>query len=466
MNALHVRAPQADVLIAGCPAELAARLSRTVTDLGCRVVVLDSTSLAAGLVPPEPVQVCICDARLDEATLAQLWKRLPEQTQYLWLQAESGGSVPPFPAEVVSVDLTPRDWGYVLKLVTARSGFRDRLTALETRLQRALFRNLVCHSPAMQELRRQLYQHGSRETPLVLLGETGVDFAKAAWSVHHAGARCEAPYLAIDASTLSAELFEQQLFLAADTVDGEATPPLLEQLDGGTLFIQNADVLARTTQKKLVRFIESPAIARPETLAFRYINLRIIVGSSAAPRDRAQAPLLQYLAERRDAGQVVIPALRERLDDLRGLCEEILTEQSGRLGVLPPALDESALALIAAQPWPGNDEQLTRVLTNIAQSARRTGVSAADIDVWLGDAQPVEATPLPGLSLAEMERQLIEATFARCAGNREKTAQLLGIGLRTLSGKLRQYGYPPRGGPGSNRTRERIDSPSEQRRAA
>ncbi len=60
------------------------------------------------------------------------------------------------------------------------------------------------------------------------------------------------------------------------------------------------------------------------------------------------------------------------------------------------------------------------------------------------------------MTLAEMERKLIESTFARCNGNREKTAQILQIGLRTLSGKLREYGYPPRGGPGSNVKRPAV----------
>ena len=65
-----------------------------------------------------------------------------------------------------------------------------------------------------------------------------------------------------------------------------------------------------------------------------------------------------------------------------------------------------------------------------------------------------------GMTLREMERKLIETTFARCGGNRERTATILRIGLRTLSGKLREYGYPPRGGPGSNM------KPREQRKAA
>ncbi|OYW24737.1 MAG: hypothetical protein B7Z55_01335 [Planctomycetales bacterium 12-60-4] len=70
------------------------------------------------------------------------------------------------------------------------------------------------------------------------------------------------------------------------------------------------------------------------------------------------------------------------------------------------------------------------------------------LDPWLSNTLDEEAST--GLTLAQMERQLIESTFTRFAGNREKTARALQIGIRTLSGKLREYGYPPRGGPGSN----------------
>ena len=69
---------------------------------------------------------------------------------------------------------------------------------------------------------------------------------------------------------------------------------------------------------------------------------------------------------------------------------------------------------------------------------------------WLQNGATEDSVEGVGMTLREMERKLIESTFARCNGNRERTAQILKIGLRTLSGKLREYGYPPRGGPGSN----------------
>jgi DNA-binding NtrC family response regulator len=70
---------------------------------------------------------------------------------------------------------------------------------------------------------------------------------------------------------------------------------------------------------------------------------------------------------------------------------------------------------------------------------------------WIARSIEADSQEPSGLSLREMERKLIETTFTRCQGNREQTARLLKIGIRTLSGKLREYGYPPRGGPGSNR---------------
>ena len=76
-----------------------------------------------------------------------------------------------------------------------------------------------------------------------------------------------------------------------------------------------------------------------------------------------------------------------------------------------------------------------------------THLTAEMIRPWLaGNAGDGSA----GTSLRQMERKLIETTFTRCGGNRERTARVLQIGIRTLSGKLREYGYPPRGGPGSN----------------
>ena len=101
--------------------------------------------------------------------------------------------------------------------------------------------------------------------------------------------------------------------------------------------------------------------------------------------------------------------------------------------------------------WPGNVRELQNVVERACTVEVGGMITAEDLRAWLQNDSPEEANvESAGMTLREMERKLIESTFARCNGNRERTAQILKIGLRTLSGKLREYGYPPRGGPGSN----------------
>jgi DNA-binding NtrC family response regulator len=102
--------------------------------------------------------------------------------------------------------------------------------------------------------------------------------------------------------------------------------------------------------------------------------------------------------------------------------------------------------------WPGNARELENVILRCCALSDGDTIMTQDVLPWLETS--AQAGEEPGLTLREMERKLIEATFNRYGGNRELTAKALDIGIRTLSGKLREYGYPPRGGPGSNRERK------------
>ncbi len=240
-------------------------------------------------------------------------------------------------------------------------------------------------------------------------------------------------------------------------------PSLLEQLDGGTLLLKNANTLALSTQKKLIRFLESPAIARPDSHTLKYINIHWCFSFSQHHWPERNSPLSLYLAERSDVTKLQLPALADRREDLKELSRRILAESAVKLGQLPPMLSLDAWDLLEEYSWPGNEDQLHRTLSQITQLNHSQQMTAELLRPWLAEAANEEE--LAGtMSLADMERQLIEATFNRYAGNRERTAQALGIGLRTLSGKLRSYGYPPRGGPGSNR--RRSDNQHEDARRA
>jgi len=159
---------------------------------------------------------------------------------------------------------------------------------------------------------------------------------------------------------------------------------------------------------------------------------------------------LEILSRGMNAQRLIVPALRERPEDIGPLAEQFFIRWALQEDQPRPRLTRNALEVLKEHLWPGNVRELYTVLRNTAILADAGDVTADILRPWLAKSIEVEVNETPRVTLADMERQLIETTFTRCGGNREKTALSLDIGLRTLSGKLREYGYPPRGGPGSN----------------
>ncbi len=131
------------------------------------------------------------------------------------------------------------------------------------------------------------------------------------------------------------------------------------------------------------------------------------------------------------------------------LVNHFLWRSAERLNREPCVLTPAAASLLAEYHWPGNVRELENIVTRAVVLNTGGPVTADELRPWLiaprGVPAAPEQSPLPiGLSLNDMERKLIEATLERFSGHRAKTAEALGIGLRTLSGKLKAYGYGPR----------------------
>jgi DNA-binding NtrC family response regulator len=243
---------------------------------------------------------------------------------------------------------------------------------------------------------------------------------------------------------------EQQLFghpvKALPTAPGDSDD---EDADGGTLVLEDAEFLSLSLQRRLGRYLKRN---HSRALLAGLRRARIIITTSRSGNDWSAAdgsdPDLWGAL-----GQVIVrtPPLREHPDDIPVLADRFLTEWAFREGRPAKQLTFEALELLKQHSWPGNVRELRRVLNQACRLDADGCLSAAALALWLSGTPADIAHREAGLSLREMERRLIETTFARCGGNREHTARTLQIGIRTLSGKLREYGYPPRGGPDSNR---------------
>ncbi|MBI1345887.1 sigma-54-dependent Fis family transcriptional regulator [bacterium] len=340
--------------------------------------------------------------------------------------------------------------------LVAAASQQSRLSGEVKKMRRQLsnrnLREMVGHSPAMQQLRDQVQQQAEQAEGCLIQGERGSGITQVALGIHEASKRAHRPFVTVDCSVHSAETLEEELFGTTTTTPGVGhtrQPGRLELADGGTLLLENVDTIAIPLQRRLATVLNDQRFEHESTGERVRFDVRVIFGTCIDLDDQERrglfrTELLAHGGQRR----ITIPTLRSRSEDVAPLAESFLRKIAAREGMPPRSLTLDALHRLQSYNWPGNMSELEHVIERACTVNPSRKLTAAMLEPWLGTG--LDDEPPAGLTLATMERQLIESTFARFAGNREKTAKTLQIGIRTLSGKLREYGYPPRGGPGSN----------------
>jgi DNA-binding NtrC family response regulator len=229
-------------------------------------------------------------------------------------------------------------------------------------------------------------------------------------------------------------------------------PGRLEQADGGTLLLDQVQYIALPVQKRLFGLLREQRFEHPETHERVRFDVRFVFGTHVDLNSLVERGLFRRdLYDEICQSTISLPTLRLRKEDIGALTEHFLRRVAGREGKPPRSIMIEALHALQSYEWPGNVRELENIIERACALDWGSKLTAAMVEPWISkETSSDDPDALPGMTLAEMERKLIEATFNRFAGNREKTAKALQIGIRTLSGKLREYGYPPRGGPGSN----------------
>lgn len=313
-------------------------------------------------------------------------------------------------------------------------------------------REVLGGSPRMEKLFEAIDSAAACDTPILICGESGTGTSLLANAIHDGSSRSAQPFVRVHSRSLTLEQLND--FLCVDVPDSEvATLPLdtPTRPAGGTLFLDEFDEFPVALQKPLCRFV-----ARQQELSDgsqgRHRSIVRIIASTHQNLDlpTRQTLGLEILVRGLNAERLLVPPVRERPEDIAPLAEQFFIRWALQEDQPRPRLTRNALECLKAHFWTGNLRELYTVLRNTAIVANGNDITADMLQPWLAKTETPDGTEVPRMTLADMERQLIETTFTRCGGNREKTASSLDIGLRTLSGKLREYGYPPRGGPGSN----------------
>ncbi len=431
--------------------------SRQHLELAIRRAGYDCTSVGSiaemrSILLAETIAAAVIDEPESTAEIESLdleVRRAEKPTQFILLPSIGQRLTPPRSAscDVLDPPLTPDRIGRALFSCVARASLISENIQLRQKLEGRMFDGLVGVSEGTRDLRSQIHAAADHDQPVLVCGESGSGKSEVARAIHLTRSGPGMPFLTIRCSLLTSSVVEKEL-LGDSTTEGR-----FSSAASGTLVFEEIEALTIAQQHQLAEIILNNAY--PHAGNYVPLQARIIATTSSNLRELCLqdkfSPQLLRVLERQT---ILVKPLRHRMDDIPVLAEHFLQQCSVREGQPIRRLSDEAMARLMTYSWPGNARELENVIARCCSLTNSPVISGAEIEPWL--EQNNESTEDPGLTLREMERKLIEATFNRFGGNRELTAKALKIGIRTLSGKLREYGYPPRGGPGSNRKEERV----------
>ncbi len=302
-------------------------------------------------------------------------------------------------------------------------------------------------SPAIRRVMQQVRSIAATRSTVLIEGERGTGKEFVALAIHRNSPRRHGRFVAVPCAALAEGLLEGELF-------GHEPGPLtgasvlhrgrFEDADGGTLFLDEIGDLPPTLQVKLVRVLQDRAIERLGGKDAVRIDVRLIAATSRdLAAEVAAGTFREDLFFRLNVVHVQVPALRERREDIPLLVRAFIEESNLTHGRQVSGVTRGVLEQLARHAWPGNVRELKATIAGmVAGSEGRRLLDISDMPEGIrqtgGDPRPLEVAV--GMTVAEAERQLIEATLAHLNGDKPRAAAMLGIGLRTLYRKIHEYG--------------------------
>ncbi|MBI5836467.1 MAG: sigma-54-dependent Fis family transcriptional regulator [Candidatus Eisenbacteria bacterium] len=334
-----------------------------------------------------------------------------------------------------------------LRQGVSRQQLRVQVTALQERLSdRYGFERVAGRSRAAAGMLDRIRQAAGSAAPILLQGEAGAGKSLLAQVAHHNSLRRDEPYVTVQCSGLPEALVEEELFGRAAGRGGPERRGRMEIAARGSLFLHDVADLAPRTQARLLRAVRDGAFERVGDTETRRAEARWI---SATERDlveevrrgRFRDDLYAALA----VAVIKVPALRERPEDIPLLTQALLEELNRAHGRQVTGVTRGCMDLLMQYPWPGNVRELKTVLEGVVVFVEgRRALEAGDLPEHLRDRPPAprDFRVRVGMSLAEIERRALQETLAACAGDKPRAAKMLGIGLRTLYRKVKEYEIP------------------------
>ena len=350
------------------------------------------------------------------------------------------------PFSLEEIKLIVRKELQVHRLIEENRSLREALG------QRYEFRNIVAHSPALQEVLATVARVAPTNSTVLLGGESGVGKDLIARAIHEHSKRSSGPFVKINCTAIPENLLESELFgyeKGAFTGATTSKPGKFELADKGTIFLDEIGDVPGTIQVKLLGVLQERQFERLGGTKTLKVDVRLVAATNRDLRAALeQGTFREDLYYRLNVVPISIPPLREHKEDIPYLVDHFVqrfVRESGKTlrGILPEALER-----LMNFHWPGNIRELENIIERAVAYSAGEVLQLEDIRLDISAAKSSGAPPsfLPeGMTLEQWEDEMIREALRRSSHNKSQAARLLGLSRNALRYRLSKMGFADEG---------------------
>jgi DNA-binding NtrC family response regulator len=342
-----------------------------------------------------------------------------------------------------------------------RSILQNLSTLVETRTELEVTRrklrdsgslgSLVGASKKMQEIFRLIEMVAPSTASVLITGASGTGKELVARTIHELSPRRTKPFIAINCAAIPETLIESEIFgheKGAFTGALERRTGCFELAEGGTLLLDEIGEMPVATQAKLLRVLEDRKLRRLGSKVETTVDVRVLAATNKVPEDAvAKGELRNDLYYRLNVFNIHMPPLREHKEDLADLVQNLLGDMNAKHGRKVGTISEAVLHAFQNYSWPGNVRELRNTLERAIIVCEGSVVETKHLPPGFGQGgiRPAVSDPDAvrlgvGTTVEEAEKLLILKTLEATNNNKTRAAEILGISLKTLHNKLKEYG--------------------------
>ncbi|HTZ52280.1 MAG TPA: sigma-54 dependent transcriptional regulator [Spirochaetia bacterium] len=311
--------------------------------------------------------------------------------------------------------------------------------------RRSGFASIIGRSNEMRQVFEIVRQVAPSRSSVLITGESGSGKEMIAEALHYNSPRKDKPFIKVHCAALTESLLESELFgheKGAFTGAIARKRGRFELAHLGTLFLDEIGEINQNVQIKLLRVLEEKRFERVGGEETVEVDVRLIAATNRDLKEAiSKGTFREDLYYRLNVVNIHIPPLRERKEDIPLLASAFLREFAQENAKPLEGIDAKARLAMYNYPWPGNVRQLRNSIESAVVLAKGTLITLDDLPPNLRGETGGDLLRLPvGASLADVEKEVIRSTLAREGGNKSRTAEILGIGRKTLHRKIEEYG--------------------------